>query len=226
MAHPAGGRGHRGGPGGHGGGPRGGPGGRGGGGTITAINDTTLTLRTMNGTETVDTSSSTTYTREHQTISFSDLSVGEIVHVRAAPASSRSSSSSTPAQPGTGTVNAGRVTVVEPSLDGRVTSASNGTYSLVGRDGQLLTLSTTSSTRYYNRTSQASSSAISDGTHIRAQGTQDSLTHLTADVISVAPNPPTPGQARPPTPAAPSSGSSATSPGQSPSTSQPPAVGS
>ncbi len=226
MGHPAGGRGHRGGPGGPGGGPRGGPGGRGGGGTITAINDTTLTLRTINGTETVDTSSATTYTREHQTISFSDLSVGEIVHVRSAPAPSSSSSSSTPPQPGTGMVDASQVTVVEPSLDGRVTSSSNGTYSLVGRDGQLLTVSTTSSTRYYNGTSQASSSAISDGTHIRAQGTQDSLTHLTADVISVAPNPPTPGQARPPTPPAPSSGSSATSPGQSPSTSQPPAVGS
>jgi len=205
---PGPGRGHRGGP----DGPMGGRGGRGRGGTITAINGTTLTLRTMNGTETVDTSSSTTYTKERRTIGLSDLSVGDVVHVRKAPRSSgtsASSSSSAPTRPGTGTLDASRIAVVEPSLVGRVTSASNGTYTLVGKDGQLLTVSTTSSTRYYSGPSQTTSSAIPDGAHIRAEGLQDSLTHLTADVVTVAPDPPMPGQARssaPPVPGAATTG--------------------
>lgn len=206
-------------------GPKGGH--RGRGGTITAINGSTLTLRTMNGTEVVDTSSSTTYTKELQTISFSDLKVGEVVHVRRTPVAgtptSSSSSSSTPPQPGTGTVNASRVEVIEPSLAGRVTSASNGTYDLVGMDGQLLTVSTTGSTRYYSGTSQTSSSALSDGAHIRAEGAQDSLTHLTADVIMLARTPPSLGSSTSP---GPSGGSSSSSPGRSSSTTQAPVVGS
>ncbi|MHB1534931.1 MAG: DUF5666 domain-containing protein [Acidimicrobiales bacterium] len=181
----------RGGPGGLGG-PRG-PGGPGGGGTITAINGSTLTLRTENGTETVDTSSSTTYSKEMQSIAFSDLHVNDVVHVASTPPSTPpTASKTTPTEPGTGTVKATAVTVVEPSFTGRVQSVSNGTYTLVGRDGQLLTVGTTGSTRYYKGTSKASSSAISVGAHVMAEGTQNDLTHLSADVIAVMPTPPTP----------------------------------
>ncbi len=184
-------RGPKGGPGGRGRGPNGGPGGhKGKGGTITAINGSTLSLRTENGTERVDTSSSTTYSKEMQTISFSGLHVNDIVHVAGTPTTS--TSTATPPQPGTGTVNATAVTVVLPSFAGRVTSSSNGTYSLVGHDGQLLTVKTTGSTRYYNGTSRASASAISAGTHVMAEGAQNGLTDLTADVIAVMPTPPTP----------------------------------
>lgn len=187
----------------------GGPGGPGGGntGTITAISGSTLTLRTENGTETVDTTSSTTYRKELQTISFSDLQSGDMVAVDPVPpssasstssssgttSSSSSSSASTPSQPGTGTVTAGRVTVVEPSLSGRVTSISNGTFSLVGPGGQELTIATTGSTHYYSSSmSETTASGIAVGDHVTAEGTQSDLTHLTADLIAVMPTPPAP----------------------------------
>jgi hypothetical protein len=155
-----------------------------------------LTLRTENGTETVDTSSSTTYSKELQIIHFSDLRAGDVVAVAPLPPGGSSASggtSSTPPQPGTGTVKAAAVTVIEPSITGRVTSSSNGTYSLVGPGGRLLTVTTTGSTRYYNSSmSGTSASAISSGDHVVAEGTQSDLTHLTADVIAVMPTPPIP----------------------------------
>lgn len=171
----------------------GGPGGPGGEGTITAINGSTLTLRTMNGSETVDTSSSTTYSKERLSIDFADLSIGDVVAVSGSPA--RSGTSSAPPPPGTGTVDASRITVVEPTFVGRVVSDSGGVLTLVGPDGQLLSVHTSSSTRYYQGTQSTTSSAVSDGTHILAEGTQTGLTSLDADVVAVAPPPPAPGQA-------------------------------
>ncbi len=149
-----------------------------------------MTLRTENGTETVETSSATTYSQELRTVGLSDLHVGDVVHVVATPVSTTgSASASTPPQPGTGTVRATEVTVVEPSFAGRVASSGNGRYTLVGRDGQLLTVTTTGSTRYYDGTSQAASSVVSVGSHVMAEGTQSSLTDLTAKVIAVGPAP-------------------------------------
>lgn len=204
------------------GGPMGGPGGPGGplggpggGGTITGINGSTLTLRTLNGTETVETSSSTSYSKEMRTIGFSGLATGEVVHVMGSPVSTGSSGSksSTPQQPGTGTVEARRITVVEPTFSGRVLSNNNGTITVVGADGQLLTVGTTSSTRYYKGASKTTSSAVTDGARIVAEGTRSGLTTLGADVIIVAPARPAPasppaGSASPPKPPSPASAAS------------------
>lgn len=186
----------------------GGPGGPGGGGTITAIDGTTLILRTENGAETVDTSSSTTYNKEMKSVTFKALQVGSVVHVASRPPSTGSStkSGSTPPQPGTGTVDAAEVTIVEPSFAGRVSAVGTGTYTVVGRDGHLFTITTTGSTRYYNGTTQAGASAVSVGSRVMAEGTRDSLTHLTADVVMVGPVPPSP-PAGAPTPPSPPAGS-------------------
>lgn len=153
----------------------------GGGGTITAINGSTLTLRTMAGTETVNTSGSTTYMKNRQTISFGDLKVGDVVHVVPTAGSAR------PATPGTGTVDASRVVVVEPMLMGRVTSIDGDTVNLVGRDGQQLTVTLTDSTKYFNGAQSGDRSAVTAGSRILAAGSQDSLTHLTADVVTILP---------------------------------------
>lgn len=153
----------------------------GGGGTITAINGSTLTLRTMAGTETVNTSGSTTYMKDRQTITFGDLKVGDVVHVVPAAGSAR------PATPGTGTVAASRIVVVEPMLMGRVTSIDGDTVNLVGRDGQELTVTLTDSTKYFNGAQSADRSAVTAGSRILAAGTQDSLTHLTANVVTILP---------------------------------------
>jgi hypothetical protein len=153
----------------------------GGGGTITAINGSTLTLRTMAGTETVNTSGSTTYMKDRQTITFGDLKVGDVVHVVPTAGAAR------PATPGTGTVDASRIVVVEPMLMGRVSSVDGDTVNLVGRDGQMLTVTLTDSTKYFNGAQSADRSAITAGSRILAAGSQDSVTHLTASVVTVLP---------------------------------------
>ncbi|MHB1549424.1 MAG: DUF5666 domain-containing protein [Acidimicrobiales bacterium] len=175
-------------------GPLGGPGGR---GTITAISGSTLTLRTFNGTETVDTSSSTIYTKEMASITFADLQVGDVVAVAGPPPVSPSSSGSakvTPA-PTSGTVDASRITVVEPTFVGRVTTDRGGLLTLVGRDGQLLTVDTTGSTAYYRGRQKVTSSVVIDGTVVVAEGTRTGVTSLDAVVVSVVPAPPAPGRA-------------------------------
>lgn len=188
--------------------------GPGGTGTITAINGSELTLRTINGNETVDVSSSTTYTKEMRTIDFSQLAVGDVVQVAGTPlgaaSSSSTSSSSAPPAPGTGRVHAQSITVEEPTFTGRVLSDRSGEIVLVGPDGQLLTVSTTSATRYYRATSSATASIVSAGSHVTAEGTRTSLTHLDAAVITSAPTPPAPGHAPTPPGSLPSKGSSST----------------
>ncbi len=193
--------------------------GPGGTGTITAINGSELTLRTINGNETVDVSSSTTYTKEMRTIDFSQLAVGDVVQVAGTPlgtaissstSSSSTSSPSAPPAPGTGRVHAQSITVEEPTFTGRVLSDRSGEIVLVGPDGQLLTVSTTSATRYYRATSSATASIVSAGSHVTAEGTRTSLTHLDAAVITSAPTPPAPGHAPTPPGSLPSKGSSST----------------
>lgn len=151
------------------------------GGTITQISGSTLTLRTEAGTETVDTTSATQYTRERQTIALSDLKVGDVVHVIPTAGAAR------PATPGTGTVTASRIVVVEPVLAGRVTAVDGDTVSLVGRDGRELTVTLTGATKYFNGAANADRSAVTVGSRIMAMGSQDSLTHLTAGVVTVLP---------------------------------------
>src|SRR5215469_2050018 len=51
-------------------------------GTVTGVSGGTITLRTLTGTLTVDTTSATTYTREGKTISLSDIKVNDVVNVR------------------------------------------------------------------------------------------------------------------------------------------------
>ncbi|MCU4186156.1 DUF5666 domain-containing protein [Acidiferrimicrobium sp. IK] len=147
---------------------------------MTAISGTTLTLRTEAGTETVDTTATTKFTKEMQSVSLSAVKVGDIVHV-AAP---RPNATSTVA-PGTGTVTATRVEIVEPTLTGRVTNVTGAQISLVGPDGQTLSVSTTPATKYYSGPTAALASTVKVDSYIVAEGSQDSLTHLTADVIRV-----------------------------------------
>jgi hypothetical protein len=153
----------------------------GGGGTITQISGSTLSLRTQQGTETVSTSGSTQYTKDRQSIAFSDLKVGDVVRVIPDAASAK------PATPGTGTITASRIVVVEPMLAGRVAAIDGDTVSLVGRDGRELTVTLTDATRYFNGTQGADRAAVTVGSHIVAAGSQDGLTHLTASTVTVLP---------------------------------------
>ncbi|MDQ6936531.1 MAG: DUF5666 domain-containing protein [Actinomycetota bacterium] len=149
-------------------------------GTITAVNGTTLTLRTEQGTETVKTTASTTYTKERLTISFAQLRLGAVVRVEAPRPMGKT------ATPGTGNVTATQLDVVLPEFSGRVSQINGGTYTVVGSGGQLRTVTATTGTRYFNGPTKTTAASVKVGTYIVAEGNQDSLTHLSADVITVA----------------------------------------
>lgn len=174
-------------PGGHPNGPHGvfpgGHLGRGGGnGTVTGISGGTLTLRTLTGTLTVNTTSSTTYSKEGKSISLGDIKTGDVLQVRPV----RSSATGTPPPTPPTTVTAQSILVVLPTFFGRVTQVSGPTIYIVMHDGQEAFVYTTSNTTYTSNNSSASLSDVKAGDYISAEGTQTDLKHLTADQVSIS----------------------------------------
>ena len=147
-------------------------------GTVTKISGSTLTLRTLAGTVTVTTTSSTTYSREEQSVKLSAVKVGDVVAVRG----KRSGTSPTATSP----IAATAITIEVPSISGRVQSVSGNTVTLVTADGQLENVTLSGSTAYHGvRGASATESSIKAGIYIVAQGTQIDLTTLTADNVEV-----------------------------------------
>ena len=147
-------------------------------GTVVKISGSALTLRTLAGTVTVTTTSSTTYSREEQQVHLSAVKVGDVVAVRG----SRTGTSPTATSP----IAATAITIEVPSISGRVQSVSGNTVTLVTGDGQLAYITISSSTAYHGvRGAAATSSAVKAGVYIVAQGAQVSLTTLNADNVEV-----------------------------------------
>ncbi len=147
-------------------------------GTVTKISGSTLTLRTLAGTVTITTTSSTTYSREEQQVKLSAVKVGDVVAVRG----TRTGTSPTATSP----IAATEITIEVPSVSGRVQSVSGTTVTLVTADGQLETVSLSSSTAYHGiRGASATLSSIKTGVYIVAQGTKVDLTTLNADNVEV-----------------------------------------
>lgn len=151
-------------------------------GTVTGISGGTITLRTLTGTLTVNTTSSTTYTKEGHSISLSDIKTNDVVNVRPV----RSSGSSTlPASPPT-TITAQSIAVVLPTFFGRVDSVSGPTIFIVTSDGQMAYVVTNSSTGYTMNGSTSSFGDVKAGDYITASGTQTDVKHLTADQVRIS----------------------------------------
>jgi hypothetical protein len=147
-------------------------------GTVTKISGSTLTLRTLAGTVTVTTTSSTTYSREERSVKFGAVKVGDVVAVRG----KRSGTSPTASSP----IAATAITIDVPNVSGRVQSVSGGTVTLVTGDGQLEYVTISNSTVYQGlRGASATSSSVKAGVYIVAQGSQVSLTTLKADDVQV-----------------------------------------
>jgi len=150
-------------------------------GTVTKVSGSTLTLRTLAGTVTVTTSSTTKYSREEQQVGLSAIEVGDVVVVRG----SRTGTSKTATSP----IAATAITIEVPSVSGRVQSVSGTTITLVTGNGQLEYITTSGATAYHGaRGASASSTSVKTGLYIVAQGTQTDLTHLDADTIEVVGN--------------------------------------
>ncbi|HEY6468244.1 MAG TPA: DUF5666 domain-containing protein [Candidatus Dormibacteraeota bacterium] len=147
-------------------------------GTVTKISGSTITLRTLAGTATVTTSSSTKYTREGKQVSFAAIKVGEVLQVRAM----RGATSKTATSP----IAATAITVEIPTVTGRVQSVSGNTITLVTGDGQLEYATTSTATVYQGlRGATATSASVKAGIYVVVQGTETDLTHITADGIQV-----------------------------------------
>lgn len=115
-------------------------------GTITAVSGSgsgaTLTLRTLAGTETVTTTASTkVYGADLQATTLSSNDVGQVVQVDEAGPSGGT--------PSDATIAAATIRVVQPTVIGRITAVGHGTYTLVGPDGQEITVTTAAGTTYY-----------------------------------------------------------------------------
>lgn len=164
--------------------PGGGFGRGGGSGTVTGISGSTITLRTLTGTLTVTTTSSTTYSKEGQKISFGDIKVDDVLQVRPV----RSSGSSTPSPTPPTTITAQAIDVVMPTFFGRVTSVSGPTIFIVTPNGQEAFVFTRSNTRYTMNRASASLSDVKAGDYVMASGTQTDLKHLTADQVAIRTN--------------------------------------
>jgi len=198
----------------------GGPGGKGGGLVVTAVNGDTITATGRAITETVQVSSTTVYTEAGSTASLSDVTVGSRIQARGTSSGTNSINATaiiiqlpsvrgvvtavngdsltvTRMGPrggrgprgaaGTAPGTTGTTTTTTPATTTMVLVTSSTTYALGGRPG----VSTSTS---------ASSSSITVGTRISAEGTLGSDGVLTARRILIAP-------ARP---AAPTSGTGTT----------------
>ncbi|MGH7745782.1 MAG: hypothetical protein ACREQ5_13510 [Candidatus Dormibacteria bacterium] len=152
-------------------------------GTVTGISGGAITLRTLTGTLTVNTTSSTTYTKDGKSISRSDIKVDDVLNVRPV----RSSGTQTPPSTPPTTIVAQSIAVVVPTFFGRVDSVSGQTIFIVTRNGQMSYVVTTSGTTY-TMNGSASLSDVKTGDYIMATGTQTDLKHLTAGEVVISTN--------------------------------------
>jgi opacity protein-like surface antigen len=168
-------------------------------GTVTNISGSTLTLRTLTGTLTVATESSTTYTKGGKSIKLNDIHVNDIVQVR--PDRTHPSSSTS--------ITASAITVVLPTIFGRVQSVSGNTITIVTATGQLAYVTTGGSTAYKMAGAAASSGDVKTGTFILAQGTLTNANHLSATNVQIEGAPRLPHPKAPPASPSPSSSGTA-----------------
>ena len=180
-------------------------GGRGGAGTIKSVSGTTtgtVTLTTSNGTETVVVSATTKiYGTQYQSMTLGSLAgdVGSAIQVRG---SAPSSSGTAEQAPGTGTVDATAIRLVEPTVVGKLLSVNGSVYELIAPDGQRITVTVNGGTKYLsgvtNGVPTVSSSApkLAAGAIVFASGPSETVTTtgttITADLLGTRPAGPGP----------------------------------
>ncbi|HXT37629.1 MAG TPA: hypothetical protein VN837_18795 [Chloroflexota bacterium] len=146
-------------------------------GVVTNVSGTTVTITSFDGsTHVINLETGTRYQKAGATEGATDVTSGTAI-TATGPTNSD------------GSLNADLVTINVPRLSGQVTTSSNGSYTITGRDGGTDTISTTSGTVYVNADGTAAqASAITTGTTISAEGTlsADGKT-LTALRITILP---------------------------------------
>ena len=143
--------------------------------TITAINGSSLSLKTTDGwTRTIDTTGAA-ITKAGQTIAVGALKVGDEITFREA-------------RQNDGSFKITTIDVVVPTVTGTVSATTSTTVTVTLPGGSSQTLTTTSATTYSQGGAAASRSALVAGVRISAQGTLDSSGSFTATSIAIAPS--------------------------------------
>ena len=148
-------------------------------GQVTAISGSTITVQDRGDTRTIETTSSTTFTRGGQSASLSDIKVGDQI---AAEGTLNSDGSLT-----------ARVVQIElPHVDGQITKISGTIITVQQRNGTTYTIKVNSSTTFTDSQTQGklSLSDLKVGEEIHAEGTQNSDGSLEASSVVVGPNGP------------------------------------
>jgi hypothetical protein len=129
------------------------------GGLVSAINGTTITIKGRNGTaEVIHVSGSTRYQKGGNVATLNDVTPGVAISAEGTLNSD-------------GTLTAQQVIIQLPRVMGQVTAVSSGTYTLTGRNGSTITVTTSGSTTYINPGgSSAQAPSITKGSFILAQG--------------------------------------------------------
>ena len=143
-----------------------------GGITITAMSGSNISLETADGwTRTIVVDSGTTYARSGESISRSDLAIGDEIRF-----------GQTRETNGTFTID--QVAVIPPHAGGSVTAISGSTITVERPDGTTATIKVTAATTY--RVGGHDDAALSDitvGMHLVAEGTENSDGSLTANAV-------------------------------------------
>ena len=160
-------------------GGRGGPGGLGHGIgrtiTISAINGSSVSLKTDDGwTRTITVTSATTITKAGAAATLADLAVGDEIRFK-----------QTRATDGTYTIDA--IEVVVPTVVGTVTAVDADSTTIKGRDGTTREIATTTATTYRVGSGAGSRSDVVVGATILAAGTVGSNDAFTATSVTVEP---------------------------------------
>jgi uncharacterized protein DUF5666 len=139
--------------------------------TITAINGSSLSLKTDDGwTRTITVASSTTISKAGETIALSDLAVGDQIGFAQERASD-------------GTYSVTAIKVVLPHLGGEVTAISGNTITVTGKDGTTGTIHVDADTTYRDGDGTAALSDIAVGDFVIGEGALRADGSLDADVV-------------------------------------------
>lgn len=142
-------------------------------GTVTAVNGSIITLKDRKGTtQTIKTTSSTSFLLDGQSASLSDVKTGEQMSAEGTLNSDNS-------------LNAETVQIKLPSYYGQVSAVSGSTITLKDRKGTSQTIKTTSSTKFTRGGQSASLSDVKTGDQIAASGTLNSDGSLNAQVVAI-----------------------------------------
>lgn len=140
-------------------------------GVVTSLGSSSLAVRSRSGTKTITLEHSTKYTKSHDSVTESNLSIGERVRVRLVP--------------GDSTATAAAVSILPSSLSGTVSALTPSGFTLTTRSGVAYAITILPTTRYRQGKTSASASSLQSGAKVRVSGTIEVNASMAASSVNV-----------------------------------------